>query len=386
MKSDTPHFRDVARTACFVDLKAVESTLVEAVPRDAHHGSRLTHMMLDKSELLRHLIEDTPHYGGRYANLLGEMQLAYMMFMLLYSYPALQHWKLLVSIVCSSESYLAAHPNFTSAFMRAFYSQLNFSPVDFFESELSKENFLGPVISALFSSLDGSGVLSSNAFLLEHKKRLFAFLRKKFNLFDGVEMEDSEAHGGFDSMMSLSAEDAPVFVSEEEIAAIQRYSAAGAEAEGVSMTADSADALVSPVADSSACAVRWAAIAAQMQQSFAAMEVDSDRARLPQPIGVSVSSPSPLSQPSTAAPPTAQLPVSMTRWELEAAQFSWRYPLVYDSMAAAQGREDMAMAAVRIIEETEQLGGNATSEQQQALNQLRLEALRFVEDEVSKQH
>lgn len=37
--------------------------------------------------------------------------------------------------------------------------------------------------------------------------------------------------------------------------------------------------------------------------------------------------------------------------EKEAALFSWRYPLVYESMVLTQGKEDMVMAAMRILEE-----------------------------------
>jgi hypothetical protein len=40
--------------------------------------------MLDKSTLLEHLIAE--EFGGRYQELLGELQLSFLLFMLIYSY------------------------------------------------------------------------------------------------------------------------------------------------------------------------------------------------------------------------------------------------------------------------------------------------------------
>ena len=49
--------------------------------------------------------------------------------------------------------------------------------------------------------------------------------------------------------------------------------------------------------------------------------------------------------------PAAPPPPAMTAVEREAALFSWRYPLLYESMLLTAGREDMLMAAMRILEE-----------------------------------
>ncbi len=114
-------------------------------------------------------------------------QLSFVLFLLLYSYPALEQWKALVSLISESERVLLHGPssstnssrapqagsktnmnnrpgsnrgdasqmkegNFGALFIRTFYEQLNYVPEDFFENELSKDSFLKPVVSSLFSA------------------------------------------------------------------------------------------------------------------------------------------------------------------------------------------------------------------------------------------
>jgi hypothetical protein len=335
--------------------------------------------MLDKSPLLERLITVT--YGGSFENLLGELQLSYMLFMLLYSYPALQHWKRLVNTICSAEAFLAKHTAFTAAFMKVFYSQLSFSPVDFFESELSKDNFLRPVITTLFSSLEGDTGAPIDEHLQEHKRRLFLFLRKKFNLFGDRDDGDAMSSGDYSAAMGGGGEDdedGPVVVSQEEIRALQRYSGSDvieegdAEMEGVE---DNSSAVLSKVTTS--CADRWSEIDKQLTSQPAH---SLDRNVIPMPVAVHsvVSVPVPISTPAPHVP--------MSPAQMEAAMFGWRYPLLFESMLRTQGREDMTMAAARILDQNssgeEQEEGDS-SDGRTAVGRL-AEAQRYLEDEVSR--
>jgi hypothetical protein len=60
--------------------------------------------------------------------------------------------------------------------------------------------------------------------------------------------------------------------------------------------------------------------------------------------------------------------VAATATDWEELKFSWRYPLVYESMQRALGREDMLMTARRLLDEC----GTGTETVQQ-------EAMRFIE-------
>jgi A1 cistron-splicing factor AAR2 len=217
------YFPGAARVARFVDLQRMELELIERIPPGATKAAAVTANMLDKSNLVEHLVTVT--FGGSWTDLLGELQLSFVLFMLLYSHPALEHWKRLIYALCSSERYLQATPDFTTAFLRVLFSQLNFVPTDFFENELSTQNFLRPCMTALFAPLTGPHM---NSTLLEHKKRLRTFIQKKFNLYE-TEVFTSVSQNGHqvsydeEDLYNISEEDLPTFVSAEEISQLQQH-------------------------------------------------------------------------------------------------------------------------------------------------------------------
>jgi A1 cistron-splicing factor AAR2 len=198
-----PYFPNVARVAQYCDIKKIEKELI----LNLRDRSKVTAFNLDKSDLLEHLIKT--HYGS-WENLLGEFQLSFLLFMLLYSYPSLNQWKLLVSLICLSEKFLLEHSDFACGFLRCFYEQLHYSPDDFFETEISCENFLRPAFSSLFEIL---GTHSLDSHVREHRNRIFSFIQKKFNLYD----EKAELVLTGDEKYTLVDEDMPVVVSEKEL-------------------------------------------------------------------------------------------------------------------------------------------------------------------------
>jgi hypothetical protein len=58
----------------------------------------LSEQCMDKSTLLAGLVSHC--YGGQWQELLGDLQLSFLLLMLLYSHAALMHWKKLVDLVC----------------------------------------------------------------------------------------------------------------------------------------------------------------------------------------------------------------------------------------------------------------------------------------------
>lgn len=117
----------------------------------------------DKSQFLEMLLQVA--YEGRWEELLGELQLAFLLFLNLYSFPALNQWKKFVDLLCRAEGAVAQRPDLFVAFIRILHTQLNAVPSDFFENELSKHNFLAPAFSSLFQV---SGRPTASAFLCAH--------------------------------------------------------------------------------------------------------------------------------------------------------------------------------------------------------------------------
>jgi A1 cistron-splicing factor AAR2 len=297
--------------AAFVPLAAAETQLREQLhagpaASPAARADALTALHLDKSPLLETLL--VTEYGGRGERLLGELQLAFLLFLLIFCHDALEHWKRLVDAVCRSEAFLAAKPDFAMAFVRVLYEQLNFAPTDFFDNELSKDNFLRPALAALLDNLpagagDG-GTLSSS--LGEHRRRLLAFVQKKFNLFaDAAEAGLGEGTGVIDLTRGYVAggDEGPAVVDEREMAAFH----------------------------------------ARMGGGEGPADADSEVTALP--------------------------PAPMTPSQIEAGLYSWRYPHLHAAMGASGLNEDMVMAATRLLCEAEE--GAAVSTSEEALKEAR---------------
>jgi hypothetical protein len=429
------YFPDSARVARFVDLQRLEMELIEQIPAGKERAAAVTANMLDKSNLVEHLVSHT--FNQSWAELLGEVQLSFVLFMLLYSHPALVHWKLLVYTISSSERYLKGNPHFTAAFLRVLFSQLNFAPTDFFENELSTQNFLRPTITALFASLSGPNI---SATLQEHKKRLRTFLQKKFNLYETELFTSVDAGGNQmqyeeEDLYNISEEDLPTFVSAEELNGLQQYaSMSGAEYQSASASMDGMGEMHisgtergtegntgifnvrehAPVGaeEEAAFHQRWAAIDTAIGGSGSQLKIGTGSAqrlqeRNAEPTEDLLGSLAPqervpyqrrdassagtaesksAGEDSGAMDTTAPVPaVPMSAAEKEAALFSWRYPMLYESMLLTSGREDMLMAAMRILEEGDAggsagsaVGGGALSIATQRFR----EAARFVEYEV----
>lgn len=289
----------------FTDIMAVEAKFLEQINScGSNFANKLTQLNIDKSIILEDLI--AKEYSKKWENLLGELQLSFLLFMLIYSYTALQAWKKLIFTICSSEKYLKSYPLFTIKFLKIFYEQLKFTPDDFFVTEISQDNFLCPSLSNLFSSLSDDSISTKNITndinnwktdemkqFHESRKRFFNFIQKKFSLFTALCLPHEDR-------FNIVAEDLPVLVEEE-----------------ISSTASE----------------------------------DGQNAQIHS---------EPFLQP-------------MSLLELQNAQFSWRYPVLYESMLGSQGREDLVMTAMRVLEDAA------------ASKALRGEAERYVTEEVSLQ-
>lgn len=217
VQSIQPYFPNLARVATYADIPSTERNLFDTIEVDDNRIRRLMELGLDKSTLLATLV--SVNYKC-IDNLLGELQLSFVLFLFLFSHPALEQWKLLIDTICRSERLLLSKPKFLTSFLRILYTQLNFCPADFFVNELSHDNFLRKEISLLFSILN-HGDLSAD--ICEHKKRFFLFIKKKFGMYENIdnlmlsrnraELSDTDV----DILFNLVDDDMPIVVNDEDI-------------------------------------------------------------------------------------------------------------------------------------------------------------------------
>lgn len=303
--------KEVDHEPNFVDIINFEAKLNE----QCKHHELLTSVNIDKSLLLEHL--QTEHFHT-WNELVGELQLSFLLFILLYSHSALNHWKKLLSIICQSEHILRTQHSFTVLVLRTLFVQLNYAPVDFFVNELTKENFVLPSLASLFVSLESSATNKLHRSILEPKKRLLNFVQNRFDLFNILPSRTK--HDLNESMISNIGLDEyatidPFCIDEEDMPAIV-LAADYLETDEASTKVDESNQMAH---SNGTCSVNLQVV----EKNDMDTTVDSE----------SMS--------------------SSSKVQLQNQFYSWRYPYLYDEMIRAHGAEDLIMTASRVIETDE---------------------------------
>ena len=437
-KAVSPYFPDSARVATWSDIKGVEASVRESVLSDAsmddtRKGEYLSLVHMDQTLIAQKLVESA--HNGRLLPLLGELQLSFVLFLVLYSHPALQHWMACVNLICNSERLLKRNLQFTHYFLRLLYEQLNFVPLDFFSDELSKDNFLGPAMVALFSALSPASTSEAAAgeeerdFLTdevvqEHRRRLLTFLNKKFGLFeDGVvshkamsvyqrktrnnedldALETKELLRGADrdggEFKGGVADELPVVVSidtgEEGVATNGSRGYERGLPASVSAYTGPRTSQTLAEQDLQNSKVMMGSWGRELDRSFSSVAASSPSHSQDNVVemageGGTVASGevdvysdaetetgTETKSGLTDKEPTDEMP--MTVVEVEMMKYSWRYPALYAEMMTAQEKgvqEDFVMVCARVLEEH-----HADESRKALLN----EALLFLEEEISNQ-
>lgn len=166
-----PFFAEAGRTARFVDMltdrRGAESGL---------QAQELTQYNLDQSARLGRLLSSA--YQGDWKLLLGEFQLAFMMFLSIYSMSGLKHWKEVVACLCGCQEALRDRSELFVAFVRVLFTQVKMISEDFFEDEISKEAFLKPAFVSLVRNVREEWGVSDE--LREHVDRFARLMEKRF--------------------------------------------------------------------------------------------------------------------------------------------------------------------------------------------------------------
>ncbi|KAI9292754.1 AAR2-domain-containing protein [Neoconidiobolus thromboides FSU 785] len=120
-------------------LKFTKFDLKKSFP-EGSFGSELTKYSLDKSYLLMKLIEN--EYLD-YKNILGEIELSFIVFLLGQNFIGLEQWKKLIVLISNSNEAINQSPNLFIHFLEILYFQLLECPQDFFHDIILENNFLG---------------------------------------------------------------------------------------------------------------------------------------------------------------------------------------------------------------------------------------------------
>ncbi|XP_066279662.1 protein AAR2 homolog isoform X1 [Branchiostoma lanceolatum] len=118
----------------------------------------ITKYSMDKSFVLEELL--SAHYAENLMDLLGELQFAFVCFMVGQVFDAFEHWKKLVHLLCSCDEALGRHEDLYSAFISTMHFQLREIPEDFFVDIVSCNNFLTTTLQVFFYNLANSDAAS----------------------------------------------------------------------------------------------------------------------------------------------------------------------------------------------------------------------------------
>ncbi|KAG5178289.1 AAR2 protein-domain-containing protein, partial [Tribonema minus] len=92
----------------------------------------------------------TRRFHGSWHDLLGEVQLSFILFLYISSLAAYRQWQALTAALCRCETAVESNGPFFVAYIRVLHAQLKLVPEDFFATELSRENFLQSSLTAMF--------------------------------------------------------------------------------------------------------------------------------------------------------------------------------------------------------------------------------------------
>ncbi|XP_027744302.1 protein AAR2 homolog isoform X2 [Empidonax traillii] len=107
---------------------------------DGATPEEITRHSMDLSYALERVMEQ--RYPGRPLELLGELQFAFICFLIGNVYDAFEHWKRLLDILCRSEDAIVKYQDLYINLISVLYHQLNEIPADFFVDIVSQDNFL----------------------------------------------------------------------------------------------------------------------------------------------------------------------------------------------------------------------------------------------------
>ncbi|XP_061760359.1 protein AAR2 homolog isoform X2 [Nerophis ophidion] len=147
--------------------------------------AQITQCSMDHTYALEIVIEK--NHQQRPLNLLGELQFAFVCFLIGNVYEGFEHWKRLLSLLCRSEVAMQKHKELYLGLIAVLYHQLGEIPPDFFVDIVSQNNFLTTTLQDFFQFASGPGV---DGTLRKRAEKFKAHLTKKFSWDFDADFDD----------------------------------------------------------------------------------------------------------------------------------------------------------------------------------------------------
>lgn len=147
--------------------------------------AEITQCSLDLSYALETVLEK--YHQAQPLNLLGELQFAFVCFLIGNVYEGFEHWKSLLALLCRSEKAMRNHKDLYLGLIAVLYHQLGEIPPDFFVDIVSQNNFLTSTLQDFFQFASGPGVDST---LRKRAEKFKTHLTKKFRWDFDADLDD----------------------------------------------------------------------------------------------------------------------------------------------------------------------------------------------------
>uniref|UniRef100_A0A2L2YE17 Protein AAR2 homolog n=1 Tax=Parasteatoda tepidariorum TaxID=114398 RepID=A0A2L2YE17_PARTP len=140
------------------DMKVVPGTEIRftTIPKNKYpegsSASQITKHYMDSTYRLEQILKC--HENEE--DILGELQMAHICFLVAHVYDSFEHWKNLVQILCSVDSGLEKHSSLLTTFLTIFHYQLKEIPNDFFVDITAEHNFLVNTLQIFFENVKNS--------------------------------------------------------------------------------------------------------------------------------------------------------------------------------------------------------------------------------------
>ncbi|XP_056305937.1 protein AAR2 homolog [Danio aesculapii] len=160
-----------------------------SIPKQAYPPgatpAQITQYSMDRSYTLNAVLER--HYKEQPLNVLGELQFAFVCFLVGNVYEAFEHWKSLLALLCRSEEAIKDRKELYLGLIAVLYHQLGEIPPDFFVDIVSQSNFLTSTLQDFFQFASSPGVDST---LRKRAEKFKVHLTKKFRWDFDADLED----------------------------------------------------------------------------------------------------------------------------------------------------------------------------------------------------
>jgi A1 cistron-splicing factor AAR2 len=187
-----------------------------------HPSQRTLLCTAPPSQVLEHLLSH--YYNGKIYDLLGDLQLSFVLFLYMHCFSSLSHWRDLIAMLSVVETEgVCQHDTLYASIVRLLYVQLQFLDDDFIDDEeLSGDSFLVPTLQKLMGTVLEA---SRNSVLLAAASATVSnLLSQKFPNHFSSKIQDEYGNNQISMSMDYKNEDddtdeGPVVVELEEVEA-----------------------------------------------------------------------------------------------------------------------------------------------------------------------